>query len=226
MVSYHNINYSLAQIRPKHHYDTISWSVWPKDPDTVVKHGDVLFKWTYKKTRRSRVATFQISSLQSDFEVFAVTKLFSLDEGLSWQEDTFTTEYRWSKSPEKKPMEAMLDDAIAAGKIKEQRRRSREKARARAALLKKQAETEGITVTELRKRLSTKRKQENPHKVSKKDIEQLQRKIAIGSTLKELQDEITLVMEKLDSNSIKITHVDRYTSKLEKAIQILREWQK
>lgn len=226
MPSYHSTRYGVEHVRPRHHLDTPSWTAWPYEPDVVVKQGDILFKWTCNKVPRSKVPNSGHFGHSGESEMFEVTKLYSLDNGTTWHEDTYTTSYRWSGSPAKKPLEAKLDEALEIGKADDQRRRNRERARERAAELKEQAEAEGITVTELRERLKAERERENPHKVSKKDVEQLQRKIAVGGILKELQDEITHVMEKLDSDSIKITYVERYTSRLEEAVRVLKEWQK
>lgn len=224
MPDYYNDTYRMHQLRPSHHSDNKTWKTWPQEPGLVVERGSALLKWTVKKVPSSQIPNGN-RHYTNTYQVFERTKLFSFDGGVSWQEDTFTKSYKWGADPSA-GTGRRLEEAILEAKKDEQRRRSRERARERNAELKKQAEKEGITLTELKNRLKEERLRANPHKVSKKTIEQTKRKMEMGPYLKDLKDEVDYVMEHFNSDDVEIKHVKRAIKRIREATNFIRGWHK
>lgn len=206
-----------SDLRPRHHLENDHFKVWSGNPGEVVSHNGILFQW--------KEAEIMHNPNTWDNKVpephIAITKLVSLDDGNTWVEDEVTSPYSWSRNS-KNSLWQKIEDAITKSKEEFQKNRNRELARERTAKLKAEATASGMSVAEYK----AKKLANATPKVSKQTVEQLKRKVAVGSILKELQDEIGMVMKKLDSDEIKIVHVDRYASRLKVAVRILKEWQK
>lgn len=225
MPQYYGLHVKKHNLRPVHHADNKSFRAWPGNPNEVIRYGKVLLKWEVNTVLKQNIRKNVYINNRNSNRALEVIKLFSLDEGETWQEDTYTKSYGWATQPTS-GVGLILENAILEAKKEDQKRRNRERARERNARLKKIAEKEGITLTELKRRKREERRRQNPHKVSKKTIEQTNRKMKIGPYLKDLKDEIDYVMEHFDSDKIEVKYVDRTIKRISEAADFIRGWRK
>lgn len=194
------------------------WRVWPQQPDVVACYGpDIRLKWSIHVESERNLSRARGDVLRSEYEYVSY---FDYEQNC-WSD--------WTHNPPEEIQRRMCD-RILAERQRQQKLRQKEKQKEKREKQKQEAKERGLSIKDIQKEHSEKRKNNIQKNKANKEYNQTHRLMKATPALEELQEEINKYMNLVNSKDLEERplpkNIKNNKSRIEKLTQILRDWNK